>query len=198
MAAIKFTFIAFLLLTSGCATIKSDYTPSAIKTDGEWSAQTVDISFSVEVVSEIGQFTVIDKEDLVSKVSEQLREIGLFKKIVYSPFSKRENKHLHFQLVVSGTKESKAKAYGTLSGLTLMIIPVWLNYYSDMSMFMVEGNSEILSASASEKIVQTLWLPLIVVSPFFNNYVTGNRVINSQIKYLISTIPENSTLTVKN
>jgi len=198
MTIIRLTFLVLFISITGCATIKSDYTPLPAKVANENTVPPVDISFSVEIVSEIGSFSVIDQEDLVPKIKEQLRETGLFKKIVYAPFSKRQDKHLHFQLVVSGTKEDEAQAFGMLSGLTLMMIPISIDYYSDMSIFIIESNNEIFSAAASEKINQILWLPFIVVSPFFNDYVTGHRVVNSQIAYLVSEISANNIFSSSN
>ena len=71
------------------------------------------------------------------------------------------DKHLHFQFIISGTKENEGMALGYLSSLTLMTIPVVLDYYSDMSVFVIENNQETFSASATEKINKTLWLPII-------------------------------------
>lgn len=193
MRIIKSLFILIAILSSGCATISSDYTPSPLDVPKYQNSSRQDISFSVDLISEIGQFQIIDKEDIVSVVKEKLKQTGHYKKIVYAPFSKRSDKHLHFQFVISGTKENEAQALGMLSGLSLMTIPVIMDYYSDMSVFAIENNKETFSASAAEKINKTLWLPFIVVAPVLNDYLTGNRVINKQISYLVSEVANNAT-----
>lgn len=196
---IKALFLFIIFSLTGCATISSDYTPPPLDVKNTSGIGAIDdVSFSVELISEIGRFRVIDKEDMVTLIMEKLRGTGLYKKVVYAPISKRSDKHLHFQFVISGTKENEAMAYGYLSGLTLMTIPVSLDYYSDMAVFMIESNAEVFSASASEKINQNLWLPLIILSPFFNDYVTGNRVLKKQVNYLISEIAENQRVVRSN
>lgn len=184
--------LALSFVLSGCATISSDYTPEPLDINRQSNSAPEDISFSVGLISEIGSFSVLDKDDIVSVVKEKLKETRQYNKIVYSSFSKKKDKHFHFQFIISGTKENEARAMGMLSGLTFMTIPVILDYYSDMSVFVLEGNQETFSVSATEKINQTLWLPLIVISPMFNDYLTGNRVINKQIAYLVSEIVNNT------
>jgi hypothetical protein len=143
-------------------------------------------------VSEIGSFSAIDKEDLVSEINNKLHDSGLYHRVNYKPISRKSDYHLHFQLVVSGTKENEAMGLGYLSGLTLTLIPVYLDYYSDMSVFLIEGSDETFSAAASEKIHQVLWLPLLVLAPYFNDYLTAGRVINNQTNYLISELPNSA------
>lgn len=187
----------FLVLSaafSGCATISSDYTPEPLDVFKQSSSTNQDISFSVDLINEVGRFRVpnLDKDDIVSVVKERLKETGHYKKIFYAPFNKKWDTHFHFQVVITGTKGHEAETLGVMSGLlTLMTIPVFLDYYSDLSVFVIENNHETFSASATEKIHKTLWLPLVVISPLFNDYVTGNRVINKQVSYLISEIVNN-------
>lgn len=175
----------------GCATISSDYTPAPLDLSKLQVDVKQDVSFSIEIISEIGRFNIIEKEDLVLIIKENLKATKLYKKIAYAPFDKKSNNHLHFQFVISGTKESQAAGIGFLYGLFFMTIPIFADYYSDMSVFLIKSDEEKFSASATEKINKIYWLPFILISPVFNDYVTANKVVSEQIHYLVSKVANN-------
>ena len=181
----SFLFLSFFVLLTGCTTMRSGYTPSSELESSTINVEKEDISYSLDMHVEIGSF-VFEKEDIVSVIKEKLRKTGKYKNIYYKPFSKRTQKHIHFRYVATGVKPNEEFARGYLSGTILMTIPIFFDYYTDMSMFLIEDNKEIYSASTAEKTTKTLWLPLIVLSPFFNAYVTGNKVLDMQTNYLIN------------
>ncbi|TXL02600.1 hypothetical protein BMR08_18075, partial [Methylococcaceae bacterium CS2] len=49
-------------------------------------------------------------------------------------------------------------------------------------------------ASASEKFIKIIWLPLIILSPLFNDYNIANRVLEKQVDYLVSEISARPTI----
>ncbi|GFO73444.1 hypothetical protein BJAS_P4255 [Bathymodiolus japonicus methanotrophic gill symbiont] len=193
----KLVVCLVMIINTGCATFSRGYTPETVTTTSRYTdSDTVplqDISFSVDLISEIGRFDALSKEDIVEEVKEKLRATGLYKKILYAPFIKKESKHFYFQIIISGTKEEEGFFLGYLSGLTVMSIPVISDYYSDMSVFIIEKNNEVFSASASEKIIKIIWLPLIILSPLFNDYAIANKVLEKQVDYLIREISARPT-----
>lgn len=194
----KLVILLITILHAGCATFSSGYTPKPVTTASSYThsdpVSPQDISFSVDLISEIGKFDVLSKEGIIDEVKEKLRTIGLYKKIVYVPFRKKESKHFHFQVIISGTTEEESLVLSYMSGLTMMLIPVGLDYYSDMSVFVIEKNNEVFSASASEKFIKIIWLPLIILSPLFNDYNIANRVLEKQVDYLVSEISARPTI----
>ncbi|MDT0619937.1 hypothetical protein RM531_15825 [Salinisphaera sp. P385] len=181
------------IFAAGCATIPVGYVP-----DYDWKEakqqepnHSEDITYSVSFGYDIGRFDAVSKADVVKMVREKLRETGWYQRIIYAPPDQRSDHHLHFRLMVTGTKYEQSQALAMLSGFTMMLIPVWADYYADMSLHKLNGNGESFSSSAPEKIVQVLWLPLIVAAPVANNYTASSWVLTNQIEYLLSELANN-------
>ena len=54
----------------------------------------------------------------------------------------------------------------------------------DLAVFVLNGGEEVYSLAVSEEVKNTLWLPLIVVSPFFNGHTATKRTLHNQVNYL--------------
>ena len=189
----KITLItAFILLTAfslqGCATYSKGYTPKVETFEAAESSQPQDITFSLSYSQHIGDPGPVTEERIMKKIKGALRDSGLYKSIRYTSIEDASKNHLHFQAHLSGTGYGDSQVLGMLSGYTLMTIPITVDYYFDLSVFHIKEGREVFSLGAAEQIDQTLWLPLIVLSPILNNYTTLNSVLSKQTRYLVSGI----------
>ncbi|WP_162622899.1 hypothetical protein [Salinisphaera orenii] len=184
----RIVLIAFSLILSGCATFNSSYTPSVPDKATKFPdvENKIDISFSVSLMSQVGNLVGISKEDIVDKMTKELRETGMYRKVLYRPPDDRLENHLMARIVISGATEREQYALGMIWGSTLMVVPVWANFYSDASLIKLKGDEEVFSATGSEKFTQLFWLPAIVLSPVFNNWTIASNLLDKQTNYVIS------------
>lgn len=188
-------FTLFILLLSGCATISSGYIPMS---DLEYSYLEItkeyrkDITFSLSYYSQVGtEESASEHRKMVKAIREHLQKTKLFKKVHYVSFEDRSNYHYHFDMKSTGTPPKNQIATAMLAGYTLTLIPMWMNFNIDTTMFLYVNNKEVYSVTAPENIKDVYWLPFIVISPFFNHMTTGAYVRNKTLSYFMIQIINN-------
>lgn len=126
---------------------------------------------------------------MIKKIKDKLLATKKYSSASYAQPDMRADKHVHFELHISGDKFDEHLSWSMVSGYTLLVFPITFRANYDLDMKFLDGNVEISSAATSEKINTTVWLPLIVTAPFLNPFFTPKRSINHQLDYLISQIP---------
>lgn len=179
---------AFLFVASlqGCATYSMGYTPKVEKNKSYELSDYPNVTYSLSFSQHIGNAGPVTQERIVKKITKILGASGLYSSVRYVSLDEASSNHLHFQVHLSGTGYEESQMVGMASGYLLMTIPMNVDYYFDMSVFHIQEGREVFSLAAAEKINQTLWLPLIIVSPFLNNYTTLDSVLSRQVNYLLA------------
>lgn len=189
-----FVIFALMILT-GCATISSGYIPNKNTNENEIIVlpdKRQNITFSMSFRSEVGesQSTTLQKK-MIDTIREKFRKSNLFKKVHYVSFENKSKYHYHFDMKLTGAAENEQIVTGYVSGMTLMLFPMWVNYYADTSMIFYVNGKEVYSVSSPEAIKDVFWLPLIVATPFLNYATVGDYIINKNINYFLDSIIEN-------
>ena len=190
-------FIILFFVSSSCATITTSYTP---KTNNKIlpiieNEDKKDITFSVSYSDLSGLDTVNGQIKRETTIVKTLRKIfnktNLFKKIKYTIENEKGDYHYHIDIKVSGTTPIDRYALAYMSGSSLMLIPIWLNFNIDASMFVYKENKEIYSITTVERIRDIYWLPTIILTPFLNHLTTITYVKNKILNYFMSEIIKN-------
>ena len=84
----------------------------------------------------------------------------------------------------------EATTLGLLAGYTLMTFPVWISQYIDINMSFYVNQKERLALSVAEKEKVFIWLPLIILAPFFNPDSVEARIRDHAFKYFLNEIIE--------
>lgn len=79
---------------------------------------------------------------------------------------------------------------GLISGYTLTAFPVWISQYVDINMFFYIDQKERLALSVAEKEKAFIWLPLIILAPFFNPVSVEARIRETAFTYFLNAIIE--------
>ena|SRR5690554_3469040 len=176
----------FLAFSQGCATYSMGYTPKVEKNIPFVLSDHPEVTYSLTFSQHIGDAGPVTQDRIVRKITKTLGSSGLYSSVRYVSMEQASANHLHFQVHLSGTGYEESQMIGMASGYLLMTIPMSVDYYFDMSVFHIQDGREVFSLAAAEKINQTLWLPLIIVSPFLNNYTALNSVLSRQLNYLVA------------
>ena len=192
MKKIYFLFILFL---NACATYSSGYIPNVDlkKNNIILNNDKKDITFSISYYSQVGheESASIQKKMMMS-VRETFKNSQLFRKIHYVPFDNKGKYHYHFDMKLTGTPPNEQVAKGMLSGYTLMLFPMKMNFYVDTTMFLYVNGEEVYSVTSPEIVNDLYWLPMIVAVPFFNHSTVSTYVIDKNMDYFVSKIIENN------
>ncbi len=186
----RFFIFMFCLLIQGCAVYGVGYTPKVSPDFDQSSKNNQDITFSVSYSQHVGDAGPVTEERLVKKIKQAIKGTGAYRSARYTSIEGASKNHLHFEFHFSGAGYEESAAIGMLSGFTLMTIPMGVSYYSDMSVFVIQNGDEVFSLAAAEKINYVIWLPLIIATPFLNNYTAANGVLSKQANYLMSRVAE--------
>ena len=178
----------------GCATISSsdisgerpDY--SAIQIEKE---KRKDITFSVSVHQQMSSDAFLDTDGMAEKIKDAFKESKLFGKVHWVPKDEPSNLHYHFDIKVTGTDESNQMLAGTLSGLTLTLIPVFINYDIDITMFVTKKGKEVYSSAVPVSAHDVIWAPFLVLSPFLNHGTIGMSIKSSTMNHFMTEIIDN-------
>lgn len=184
-------FLVYVL--TGCAAYIHGYIPNekenSIMIDKE---KRKDIAFSISYDSQIGnELSGYIQKTMIDDIKDTFGKSQLFGRVHYLPYSDKNKYHYHFDIKLSGANPSEQSEKGTLIGLTLGLIPISINYYVDITMFVFENGKEVYSITAPEEVSNVYWLPLIIVSPFMNYYSAVPRVLNKSNRYFLQKIVEN-------
>lgn len=188
-----FLFLFFSLLNA-CAVYTSGYIPDVKKInikDIEQNYKKTDITFSVDFPNSpyIEEKTNLEKE-IIKEIKEFFSETHIFNKIHFVPFKERSSRHMHFNFFITKPNIDDEAALGLLSGYTLMTLPVWISQYTDINMLFYVNRKERLALSVAEKETLFLWLPLIIITPFFNPISVEARIRENAFKYFLNAIIE--------
>lgn len=191
----KNIFAACMILgLFGCATISSsdisgakpDY--NAVQIEKE---KRKDITFSVSVHQQMSDHVFLSTDSMAEKIKDVFKESKLFGKVHWVPKDEPSNHHYHFDIKVTGTDESNQMLAGTLSGLTLTLIPVFINYDIDITMFVTKKGKEVYSSAVPVSAHDVIWAPFLVLSPFLNHGTIGMSIKSSTMNHFMSEIIDN-------
>lgn len=195
MNKLFFLFLLTLFLT-GCATISTsdipDY-PTHKKIEiPKYDRQ--DVTFSIDFMQEVtpvNENIIVNKQDIADKIKKSFRHSKLFRRVYYVSPEKASNYHYHFNVVMTGTSYSNQFGLILLSGYTLAIVPVWMNFNIDITMHLIVDDQEVYSVTAPQKVKDIIWLGLIAAWPVLNHATVGNHVENNAVNYFMSEIIKN-------
>ena len=190
-----YLIILLSIFISGCATMPAGYIPKTNQTNKNIildKADRKDITFSISFNSEVGN-EESDKlyKMLMNTIKEKFTETKLFRRVHFVPFEQRGKYHYHFDMKLTGSLPNQQIAIGTLGGMTMLTIPVVMNFYVDTTMYLYINNKEVYSISSPELVRDIYWLPLIILTPFLNHHTVGASIINNNIEYFLENIIEN-------
>lgn len=189
----KYLVLFLVYMLTGCVAFVQGYIPNkkedSITLDKE---KRKDITFSISYDSQIGnELSDYIHKTMVDDVKDTFGKSQLFRRVHYLPYSDKNKYHYHFDIKISGASPSEQSEKGALVGLTFGLIPISINYYADITMFVFENGEEVYSITAPEKISNVYWLPFIIASPFMNYYSAVPRVLNKSNRYFLQKIIEN-------
>ena len=188
----KFIILLLIItLNSGCVTFTSGSLPKIQEEEINRQYQKRDVSFSVSYYQQIGGDAIINEKSLKDTIRTSFQLSNLFKRIHYTTFESKSNYHYHFDFKMTGTppNEQFAKAY--FCGATLLLIPVWFNYYIDITMFLFVDGKEVFSATTAERVTDLVWLPLAITWIFANHATIGYIIRKQSFKYFTNEIKRN-------
>lgn len=189
-----FLFLILYLLNS-CATYTSGYLPS-IKEPRiphiEPHQEKSDLTFSIDFPNNSYMEAKINLEKTrIKEIKEFFGKTRLFNKIHFVPFNKKSSRHIHFDFMRTESQTpQEATTLGLLAGYTLMTFPVWISQYIDINMSFYVNQKERLALSVAEKEKVFIWLPLIILAPFFNPDSVEARIRDHAFKYFLNEIIE--------
>ncbi len=192
----KFVLVYVVLsVLSGCATISSSNEEYVVP---DYESITVakkdkkDITFSVSYYTQASDDSFVGKEKITEKVRQELKESGLFGKVAMNANDDDMGKlHYHFEIKVQDADYGTQVALGTLAGLSLTLIPVWVGTDIDATMFVFKNSKEVHSTSISTKETDVVWAPLLVLSPFLNHWTVGSYNNDKIMNYFMNDIIDN-------
>lgn len=182
------------MIISGCATISSSNEPS-IKPDYESvtiiKENKKDVTFSVGYHVQMNEDVFVGQEKVVETVRDTFKKSELYGKVTMNSGDSNESDlHYHFDIKVSGPSVDDQMLIGYVSGLTLMLIPVWISADIDATMFVFKNGKEIHSASISTVGTDIYWAPLVILTPFLNHATVGSYNKNKIMRYFMNEIIE--------
>lgn len=188
--------ILFLLSTlcTACATYTGGYMPqiqNTAKTNFFSPTDKKDVSFSTSYYQEVGDEIIISEKSFNKSVKAFFEKSNLFRHAYSIPLDNKSNYHYHFDMKITGTSPKDQEAYGMLSGFTLMVIPIWLNFYVDTTMYIFIDDKEVFSSTTTERVTDFVWLPLAAAWPFFNHATIGSKIKKRMFQYFAQEIITN-------
>lgn len=182
-----------LTLNMGCMSFRSGSLPQIAKEDTKIHNhyKKRDVSFSVSYYQQVGDDIIISKKQLQNTIKKSFQKSNLFNRIYLTTFSDKSNYHYHFDLKLTGTSYEDQQIRGLLGGYTLTVIPVWMNFYIDTTMYLFVDGKEVYSTTAAERVTDLIWLPLAVTWIFANHATMGSYIRKHSLKYFINEIKRN-------
>lgn len=189
-----FLFLILSFLNS-CAAYTSGYLPS-IKEPHiphiEPHQEKSDLTFSIDFPNNSDMEAKINLEKTrIKEIKEFFGTTRLFNKIHFVPFNEKGTKHIHFDFVrTSEMPPEVAVNFVLASAYTLTALPFWASEYIDINMSFYVNQKERLALSVAEKEKVFIWLPLIILAPFFNPDSVEARIRDHAFKYFLNEIIE--------
>lgn len=190
----KFLIICFSALTAGCATYTGGYmpyVPSRVEIPNISQQKKRDVSFSISYYQQVGDDIIISEKSIQKEIKTQFEDSHLFRSIYNIPLDNKTNYHYHFDIKLTGTSPADQQAMGLAAGYTLLVFPVWMNFYIDTTMYLFVDNREVFSSTVSEKVTDLVWLPLAWAWPFMNHGTVGSSLKKKILKYFTNEIVQN-------
>lgn len=186
--------LVIVVLSCGCVSFRSGSLPRNLneKIAINKNYHKRDVSFSVSYYQQVGGDIIVSKKSLNNTIKDSFKKSKLFKRIYSTTFSDKSNYHYHFDLKITGTSYEDQQAKGFLMGYTLFTIPIWNNFYIDMTMYLFVDGKEVYSATTSERVTDLVWLPFAVTWIFANHATMGSYIRKHSLKYFISEIKKNN------
>ena len=181
-----FLFLLFPLLNA-CAVYTSGYMPLVKEPDIPYTEQhqkRYDLTFSIGYLGTTQKFETA----IIKEIKEFFGKTRLFNKIHYVPFKEKSSRHIHFDFIYAERNPQDEMNLGFISGYTLTAFPVWISQYVDINMFFYIDQKERLALSVAEKEKVFIWLPLIILSPFFNPASVEARIRETAFTYFLNAI----------
>lgn len=189
----KITSLFIIILLASCATIPYLYVNPV---SPEYSSVNLtkdekkDVTFSVAIYQQMDEDMFLTQESVATKVRDTLVNSKIFNRVKWVSTQEMGPLHYHFSVKITGPSPEEKMATGFLSGLVLLMIPVWQTYNIDMTMFVLKEGKEVYSVSIPAQARDVIWLPLIISTPFLN-HVTARETINNQnMDYFMNEIIE--------
>ncbi|MCC8021657.1 MAG: hypothetical protein LUG84_02735 [Akkermansiaceae bacterium] len=188
----KYTFIplfAPFLFLSSCISINTGDGPHAREKEiyGDPVVKR-DMTFSVEMIDSIGGSDWLSQEDIIMAIRTNFEKSGMFGRVHYVVPQNAGKYHCHFRVTLGGADKADQVLIGTISGYTLMCIPMWATTSLDWSMSLMYNGNEIASYSSQQECKDILWLPFIIGSPFFNHATIKHHMLNNAPRYFLKEI----------
>ena len=148
-------------LVSSCLTVSGDYTPDVDIREENLSKYA--ITYSVSYWSSVaGEDVYGFKETCEKWIKGYLEESGAFSSVAQRDISTKSNYHIHYRIRYY-LPWGDTMAVGFMGALSLFTIPVYTNYYYDISATVFLNNEIILSPATTERMRTWYWLPFIPV-----------------------------------
>ncbi|MCQ2410104.1 MAG: hypothetical protein MJ053_00780 [Elusimicrobiaceae bacterium] len=182
-----------LILTTGCMSFRSGSLPHIpkedLKVDKDYKKR--DVSFSVSYYQQVGDDIIISQKQLQKTIKDSFKKSQLFNRVYSTTFAAKSDYHYHFDLKLTGTSYEDQQATGLVAGYLLLTIPVWMNFYLDITMYLFVDGKEVYSVTTSDRVTDLIWLPLAVTWIFANHATMGAHIRKHSLKYFISEIKRN-------
>ena len=189
-ARVFFFGLLLPILTAGCLPLSSGYTPDADLDEG-YRGNRYAVTYSVECRSDgarcIGR---ADAKYYTDYLAEALRECGAFTEISHAAFDKKSDYHIHFIMHYSAMPTDQAVQLELFMVYTALGIPTWASMYLDASAVVYINGKPTHAPTTSERLRSIVWMPLLPVNLFWNQWWAWRRVEKRCCRYLIREVAD--------
>ncbi len=146
------------------------------------------ISFSVSSIANYGGEEWFGRETLKEEVRKKLEQSGLFDSVYYVDIKNASPNHIHFAFEQSGTSYDDKIGLGMALGCVFLAVPGWLTMdLSTSASVMINGN-EVNCFHTKWTGQDTIWLPLVIATPFCNHATTGRSMLRGSIDEVLEQV----------
>lgn len=194
----KFFFILsmFIISICGCLYVPQDYTPTQeLVTD---NAPKYAVTYSIEYRKDgdLGEGCASLKK-YQTWIEKMLLDTGSFSEVTYRDFSIKSNYHLHFMVHYSSLPYDESSSRGAAAGVTMAIIPVWIDLHLDLSAVTYLNQKIIAAPSTTETLRCYIWLPFLPAGIVWNPWLAWTRQEKKCCRYLINEVRSATEATIK-
>lgn len=181
----RFLILVPLFLLGGCLAIDCGYAPNVEVAQAKPlpAAEKVPITFSVSCECPLLESPCFapTPENMRERIQEALEATGLFSDVRYAAVAPAMAYHIAFFFHLGGVPAETEVALGTLSGASLLLIPVWTWLTLDGCAEVSLRGERLYSWASAEKLCMPIWLPLAPVGLFWNCKVGWDNVTQGVI-----------------
>ena len=188
----KSAVILLMLLSHGCIMWDAGYTDNAPVTNhGVSPNNQFPVAYDISIKFERNDFSAApDRKELMKKVESALNATGLFSLVSYGEKGGEDSYHISFSFHQAGIREHESVGWALLSGYSLLTIPyAEIATFDGVATLSLKGEA-IYSTAKAEELRCFVWLPVLPLGFFMNEWSAWHYVEKGIINALVNDISD--------